>query len=214
MEAHSLSIELRTETGKGAARKLRAKGLIPAVFYGRGADAVGLAVTPKALTAALTTPLRRNVLLKLSIGGQEQLAMVKELQVEPLTRAVLHLDLYKVALDQKVTVLVPFSTEGRAKGVIAGGEINVIYRDLPVSTTPDKIPAEIKVDVTNMALGDSLRTKDIALPAGVEIVFDAERSLVTCAEPRKLAPEEEAGAAGAPGATPAGETPAAATPAA
>jgi len=212
MEAHSLSIEIRPETGKGAARKLRAKGLIPAVFYGRGAAAVGIAIGPKALTAALTTPMRRNVLLQLEVAGEKQLAMLREVQIDPLSRAVLHLDLYKVTLDQKVVVQVPFATEGRAKGVVAGGEITAIYRELPVRTTPDQIPAEIKVDVTNMALGDSLRTKNLSLPSGVEVLFDAERSLVTCAEPRKLAPEEETAATGAPGAG-AGETPAA-TPAA
>lgn len=216
MEPFSLGIEVRTETGKGAARKMRAKGLVPGVFYGRDAKTLGVAIAPKALTQALSTPQRRNVLLKLDAHGETHLAMVKELQLHPVSRAVLHVDLYKVSLEQRVLASVPLLTEGRAKGVIEGGEITVVYRDVPLRCTPDKIPAEIKVDVTNMALGDSLRAKDIALPEGVEIMFDPERSLVTCAEPRKLPPEEEATpGAVVPGAAPAaGETPAAATPAA
>ena len=203
MEPFSLTTEPRTDTGNGPARRLRARGLIPGVFYGRGTAAVSLAITPKELTHALMTPYRRNALLKIDIGGVSQLAMVKELQVHPVTRALLHVDLYKVELGQPVLADVPFSAEGRAKGVVLGGEVNVVYRTLPVRTTPDNIPAEIKVDVTNLNLGEAIRTKDLVLPAGVEVLFDAERSLITCAEPRKLAPEEETGNAGAAAGTPA-----------
>jgi large subunit ribosomal protein L25 len=220
MDALTLTTETRVkgETGKGPARRLRARGLVPGVFYGPGAEPLGIAVAPKALTQALSTPHRRNALLKLNIAGQEHLAMVKELQVHPITRAPLHLDLYKVSLDREIEVRVPFVAEGKAKGVVDGGEVNVIYRDLPVRTTPDKIPAIITVDVTNMELNSHISTKDLTLPEGVRVALDAERHVVTCAEPRKLAPEEEeaaaAGAAapGAEGAAPAagGAAPAAA----
>jgi large subunit ribosomal protein L25 len=209
MEPLTLTTENRTETGKGAARRLRARGLVPGVFYGPGAEPVGLAATPKALAQALATPNRRNALLKLNVAGQEQLAMIKEVQVHPLTRLILHFDLYKVELDRPVVVPVPFATEGRAKGVIAGGEITAVFRDLPVRTTPDKIPPVIRVDVTNMELGDTFRVKDLQLPEGVEVTLEPERNLISCAEPRKR-PEEEAAVPGAEGAAPT----AAATPAA
>jgi large subunit ribosomal protein L25 len=213
MEPLTLTAELRAETGKGPARRLRARDLIPGVFYGQKAEAVGVAVAPKPLTHALASPQRRNVLLKLEVSGKEHLCMIKELQVHPVTRKVLHIDLYKVSLEQPVEVRVPFLTEGRAKGVVAGGEINVIYRELPVRTTPDKIPPVILVDVTNMALGDFIRTKDLQLPPGVEVTFDPERSLVSCAEPRKrpLDEDEIAAAAAQPAADAAAATPPAAT---
>jgi large subunit ribosomal protein L25 len=211
MEPLTLTAELRAETGKGAARRLRARDLIPGVFYGQKAEAVGVALLPKPLTHALASPHRRNVLLKLDLSGNAHLCMIKELQVHPVTRKVLHVDLYKVALDQAIEVRVPFLTEGRAKGVVAGGEINVIYRELPVRTTPDKIPAVILVDVTNMALGDFIHTKDLQLPSGVEVTFDPERSLVSCAEPRKRPLDEDEVAAGQPAAEAAAATPAAAT---
>jgi large subunit ribosomal protein L25 len=198
MEPLTLTTETRPDTGKGAARRLRAAGLVPGVFYGPGAQPVGIAATPKALTQVLTTPHRRNALLKLNLDGQEHLAMLKELQVHPVTRKLLHFDLFKVDLDRPVVAPVPFVTEGRAKGVIAGGELSVVFRDLPVRCAPDKVPAEIKVDVTNMELGDVFRVKDLQLPEGVQVTLDSERSLVSCAEPRKR-PEEE-GAAGAEGA--------------
>jgi large subunit ribosomal protein L25 len=208
MEPLTLTTENRTETGKGAARRLRARGLVPGVFYGPGAEPVGLAATPKALAQALSTPNRRNTLLKLAIGGQEQLAMIKEVQVHPVTRQVLHFDLYKVDLDRPVVVAVPFATEGRAKGVIAGGEITVVFRDLPVRTTPERIPPIIRVDVTHMELGDTFRVKNLQLPEGVEVTLEAEQNLVSCAEPRKRPTDEEDAVPGAEGA------PAAATPAA
>jgi large subunit ribosomal protein L25 len=191
MEPLTLTTELRADTGKGPARRLRAKGLIPGVFYGPNAKATGIAVTPKALTQALSTPYRRNTLLQLEVGGAKHLAMVKELQVHPVSRKVVHVDLYEVALDRPVQALVPFAHEGRAKGVVAGGELYVVFRDLPVRTTPDKIPDVIKVDVTNLELGDAVRVKDLALAPGVEVVLEPERSVVYCAEPRKLAPEED-----------------------
>ena len=214
MEAHTLETETRAkgETGRGPARRLRARGMVPAIFYGPDAQPTGIAVSPKSLTHALSTPHRRNALLKLSVDGQEHLAMVKELQVHPVTRALLHVDLYKVSLDRPVEAMVPFVTEGRAKGVIAGGEVNVVYRDLPVRTVPDKIPALITVDVTDLELNQHISTKELVLPEGVEVMLPSDRHLVTCAEPRKQAAEEEAapGAAVAAGTETAAAAPAAA----
>src|SRR6476469_3893173 len=98
MEPVTLAIEERTGTGKGDARKLRAKGLGPGVFYGPGASPVAVATTPKALTQVLTTAHRRNALLRFDLAGKQHLAMVKEVQVHPVTRQVRHFDLYEVSL--------------------------------------------------------------------------------------------------------------------
>jgi large subunit ribosomal protein L25 len=209
MEPLALTTENRAETGKGAMRRLRAKGLTPAIFYGPGNGAVKLAISPKGLLHALQTPYRRNQVIALDVAGERKLAMVRELQVHPISREIQHVDFYEVDISKTVDVKVPFATEGRAKGVIAGGEIFVVFRELPLRSTPDRIPALIKVDVTNMELGDTMRVKDLALPEGVTAMLDPERSLVSCAEPRKRpTEEEEAAAAGTatPGAAPAGGT--------
>ena len=118
MDALTLTTETRVkgETGKGPARRLRARGLVPGVFYGPGAEPIGIAVAPKALTQVLSTPHRRNALLKLNIAGQEHLAMVKELQVHPVTRAPLHLDLYKVSLDREIEVVGAVRGRGPRQG--------------------------------------------------------------------------------------------------
>ncbi|HMI90251.1 MAG TPA: 50S ribosomal protein L25 [Polyangiales bacterium] len=207
MEPLAISTETRVETGKGAMRRLRAKGLTPAVFYGPNSPkAVQIAVSPKALLHALATPYKRNQVMALDVGGERKLAMVRELQVHPLTRQVQHVDFYEVALDRTIDVRVPFTTEGRAKGVIAGGEITVVFRDVPLRATPNRVPPVINVDVTNMELGHVFRVKDLALPEGVSALLDPERSLVTCAEPRKRLAEEDEAAAATPGAVAAAPT--------
>jgi large subunit ribosomal protein L25 len=210
MEPTTLSTEIRDSRGKNAARVLRAQGRIPAVFYGNGTEPIALSISPKELTAALSTQVRRNAVLQLEIGGQKQLAMVKDLQVHPVTRELRHADLYRVALDVPVVVQVPLRALGKAKGTIEGAELYVLYRELPIRTTPDKIPTVIEVDVTNLDKNQSLHVKDLPLPAGVTVALPQERSVISCHEARKKA-DEEADAAAAPGApgAPAGAAPAA-----
>jgi len=216
MEPTTLSTEIRASRGKSAARQLRAKGRIPAVFYGSGTEPVALSLSPKELAAALSTEVRRNAVLQLDVGGQKQLAMVKELQVHPVTRELRHADLYRVSLDAQVTVQVPLRALGKAKGFIAGAELYVLYRELPVRTTPDKIPTVIEVDVSNMELGDTLHVRDLPLAAGVSVALPPERSVISCAEQRKRLEEEADATAtpGAPGAPAAGAPAAGAAPAA
>lgn len=213
MQTHTLTTENRDQTGKGAARQLRTRGLLPAVFYGPGREPKGLAVSPKELTAALSTELGRNALVKLTVGGKEELAMVQDLQVHPVTRKPVHVDFYGVDAAQEITREVPFIAEGKAKGVVEGGELVVIYRMLPLRAKPGQFPTKITVDVSPLSIGDHVKVKDLALPPGVSAALPPERNVVSCTTIRKRAEEEEAAAAapGAPGAAPeAGAAPAAA----
>ena len=211
MQTHTLTTEPRELTGKNAARQLRARGLVPAVFYGRETKPAGLSVSPKELTAALSTPHGRNALITIKVGGKEQLAMVQDLQVHPVTRKPVHVDLYRVDAEQPIVRKVPFIAEGKAKGVVAGGELVVIYRDLPLRAKPGQFPARITSDVTPLEIGDHIKVKDLALPAGVEAVLPSERNVVSCVTMRKRKEEEEAAAAAAtaaaPGAPAAGASP-------
>lgn len=204
MQTHTLTTEARDITGKNAARQLRARGLVPAVFYGRETKPTGLAVSPKELTAALSTPFGRNALVTIKVGGQDQLAMVQDLQVHPVTRKPVHVDFYRVDASLPIVRKVPFIAEGKAKGVVAGGELVVIYRDLALRAKPDQFPANIKADVTPLEIGDHIKVKDLALPQGVEVVLPPERNVVSCVTMRKRKEEEEAAPApGAAGAAPA-----------
>jgi large subunit ribosomal protein L25 len=203
MQTHTLTTEARDLIGKNAARQLRARGLVPAVFYGRETKPSGLAVSPKELTAALSTPQGRNALITINVGGQDQLAMVQDLQIHPVTRKPLHVDFYRVDETKTIVRKVPFIAEGKAKGVVAGGELVVIYRDLELRAKPGHFPASLKADVTPLEIGDHIKVKDLALPEGVELVLPPERNVVSCVTMRKRKEEEEAPAPGAAGATPA-----------
>jgi large subunit ribosomal protein L25 len=211
MQKHTLTTEARELTGKNAARQLRARGLVPAVFYGRDTKPAGLSVSPKELTAALSTPHGRNALITVTIDGRDELAMVQDLQIHPVTRKPIHVDLYRVDSEKLIVRDVPFVVEGKAKGVVAGGELAVIYRAIRLRAKPADLPAKIQVDVTPLDIGDHIKVKDLPLPQGVEVMLPAERNVVSCVTMRKRKEEEEAAAA-TPGAPAAGASPSKAPP--
>jgi large subunit ribosomal protein L25 len=152
METQTLKAEVRTEGGKGPARQLRMKGLIPAVFYGPGKKPANLTVKPDDVVDLVSGEFGRNQIVTLEFAGNKELAVVRDLEIDPLSRAVLHVDFYSVSRDRAVRARVPFLTKGRAIGVAQGGVLRVIYRTLPVLGAPDQIPAKIEVDVTPLDL--------------------------------------------------------------
>lgn len=204
MQTQTLQVEVRQSGGKGPARQLRLQGKIPAVLYGPGVDTTKLAISPNEFVKALQTEMGKNAIFELPVEGGSHLAIVKDVQVHPVTRAPLHVDFYRVATDREIDVVVPLRTHGRAVGVHKGGSLQAIYRDLPVRCTPDKIPAAITVDVTPLDIGDVVKVQDVQLPEGVRIQLPPERRIVTVTEARRiLAAEEGAPAEGAaPAATP------------
>ena len=216
METQTLSAEVREGSGKGPSRQLRMKGLIPAVFYGPGTEVQTLAISPKEIVKVLSTVYKRNIVVDLNIGGKKELSMIREVQVHPHTREALHVDFYRVSNDRTVDVSVPFKTEGRAAGVIKGGVLNMIYRDVPIRTTPDKIPAVLVADVSSIEMGEALLVKDLKLPDGVSVLLKPERRLATVDEYSKLVMAEdptEAAAVPAAGAAAAAPAAGAAAPA-
>ena len=217
METKTLQAEVRPEGGKGPARQLRMRGLIPAAFYGPGTDPMGLAVAPKELLKALATEHGQNQLIELSIKAgdkvRSELAIVRELQIHPVKRSAVHVDFYRVSRDRAVKTTIPFEVKGKAAGVVNGGELHVVFRRLPILALPDRIPARITVDVTSLEVGEAIHVKDLQLPEGVSITLPSARTLVSCQMEKKRG-EEEATPAAAAGATPAAGAPAAAAPAA
>jgi large subunit ribosomal protein L25 len=210
MDTQTLTAEVRSGSGKGPARQLRMRGLIPAVFYGKGVQPSSMAVSPKELAQALTGPLGRNQPISLKVAGQDELALVKELQIHPISREPRHVDFYRIQADQPVAVEVPFRTTGKAAGVVKGGEQHTIYRKLPVRVLPGKIPVVIEHDVTNVDVNEVVQVKDLKLPDGVEIALGPDRTLVAMyseEKKKRLHAEEEPtvvpGAVAAEGAAPA-----------
>ena len=219
MSETALVVDSRTATGKGAVRKLRAAGRIPAVLYGQGKESVPLTIDPRALEKVLRAG-GANALLDLTVEGRPELgspvALVKELQRHPIRGTIVHADLYQVDLTRTVEVEVPVHLVGKAKGIDFGGILEHSLREIALECLPRSIPASIEVDVSNMEVGDVIHVRDLALPPGVSLVSDPDLGVVHVALP---AAEEEApvaaaaeGAAAAPAA--AGEAAAAAAPAA
>jgi large subunit ribosomal protein L25 len=205
----TLVAETRSNTGKGAARQLRAKGLVPAIYYGPGHEPAGLAVRPKELIAALSSAYGRNTLITLQVDGKTEQALVQDVQVHPVTRHPLHVDFYRVDLEKEIEREVTFVTDGRSKGVVAGGEMIVIYRTITLRAKPGVFPSSVHADVTNLEIGDHIKVKDLKLPEGVTVALPPERNVVSVTTLRKRKEEEEAAAPGAAGAAGASTAPAA-----
>jgi large subunit ribosomal protein L25 len=205
METTTLQAEVRASRGKGPARRLRAEGKVPGVFYGPGVEPTPLTLSPKELTKALRGERGRNVVFKLSVDGKDELAMVKDLTADPVTQELLHIDLYRILEDRVLEVNVPFRTYGRSVGVVQGGVLNVTRRVLPIRTTAANIPVSIDADVTHLALKDTISVEDIELPEGVECLLKPKLTLVIILEPRKATAAEVAEDAAAEAAKPSAE---------
>ncbi len=208
---HSVTAKPRTESGKGAARRLRNSGQVPAVAYGKDLPATSLSVTPKDIVTIIKSERGQNTVLKMTVeGGKELLCMIKNYTYHPVSRALEHVDFVEVKLDRTVDVHVPLQANGKAVGVVAGGLLRQVYRTIPVRCLPDRIPLKVECDVTNLELGDAIATKDLKLPEGVEVLLPAEQTLVAVVAPEKDRTEEAAAVPGAPAAGAAAAAPAAA----
>ncbi len=195
METTTLSAEVRTECGKGPSRRLRMEGKIPVVLYGPGIDPTPLTLAPKTLIRALRGERGRNSIFSIEHGGNETLAMVRDLVVEPVSRELLHVDFLKLDLEKEVNSVVTLKTKGRAVGVQRGGILNVTRRDLPIRSKPADIPAFIEFDVSEVEMFQAVRVSDIPVPDGVVIRLDPKLTVVTVLEDRKAKVAAEAAAA-------------------
>ena len=197
MEQITLGAQLRTEFGKGAARKLRRAEQIPAVLYGHGIDPIALTVDSHQLKKAMSSGVKEGVLIDLNIKtDQEQknrIVMLKELQIHPAKRYFLHADFYEIAMDRKLQVQVPVEITGTAKGVEEGGTLQIIRREIDVLGLPLDIPESIVVDVTGMQIGDSIHVEELPVPEGVEILADVNFTVVTVSSAMAAEAVEEEG---------------------
>jgi large subunit ribosomal protein L25 len=181
---NALVAEVRDATGKGAARKLRAAGRIPAVVYGRGTESRAISVDPKALVQLLQKGgAGMNTLIELSVDGTAKTVLVKELQRDPVRGRPLHTDFYLVDLDQKVEVSVPIHLTGRAPGVELGGILDHPLREIELECLPRAIPESIDVDVSALDVGDSIHVRDLELPEGVSVQSDVNLAVASVVAP-------------------------------
>ena len=186
MSETQLVVQVREGTGKSVARKLRASGRAPAVIYGQGKDSVPIALDPRQLEKILRQG-GLNTLLDVIVEGREDLsgtvALVKELQRDAVRGGLLHADLFRVDLTQKVEVEVPVHLTGKSAGVELGGVLDHMLREITLSCLPRRIPDSIEADVSALEVGDVLHVRDLALPADVELITDGELAVAHVVTP-------------------------------
>jgi large subunit ribosomal protein L25 len=198
-----LKAEPRSTVGRSAVRKLRARGLIPAVIYGGNDKPQPLQVSARDINAMMSQASGENVLVELEIGGdrQSRTALVQEVQHSPVRGEIRHVDFHAISMDQMIQAEVPLEPLGTAVGVKTfGGLLEQSLRALAIECLPVDLPDRITVDISHLNIGDSIHVRDIQLPAGVtpkvQLDLTAFSVVAPVVEEERVATEAEAAAAG------------------
>jgi large subunit ribosomal protein L25 len=191
----SLAARVRTDTGKGAARRLRRSEQVPAIFYGPNSQSVMLAVRYVDLKTLLRSTSSENVIFQLQIesdqGRSSKTVMLKELQTDPLKPIYYHADFYEISMDKEITLNVPVHLVGTPAGAAKGGILQHVKRDLAVSCLPGNLVEFLEVDVTALDIGDAVHVKDVVLPAGLKASDDEESTIAVVTAPHVVAEKVE-----------------------
>ena len=205
MEMRALTIEKRVGIGKGAAKRLRRTGRVPAILYGAGTP-VNIAVNPKDIFRLIHGHEGGTQLLQVTFAESpdKRMAIIRDMQVDPVTEDLVHVDLQEVAMDKPIQVTVPLRHVGEPVGVRdAKGILEMILREVQVSCLPASIPESFTADVSELGIHDVFTVGQLVAPEGVRILTDASQAVATVAPP--MAEEEVAApvATGVVAATPA-----------
>jgi len=185
MEEIALSIEPRDGRGKGLSRRLRRSGKIPGVFYGPKSAAVSLVVDANEFASQVAS-LEGSHLIRFRATTpelQQRVALLREVQSDPVSGAILHVDFYEVDLTQRLQVTVPLHFVGKAVGVAEGGILQPVLRDIQVECLPSDIPQYIEVDVSTLAVHDAIHLGDLRMPSNVTAIFESNDAVVTVLPP-------------------------------
>jgi len=198
-----IKAERRKVLGKNACYRLRCQGLVPAILYGPGVENIPLVLNKKDVFSILKSETGERTIFRLALDGEERNVMIKELQVDPVTDELLHVDLFQIAMDKPIRVSVPVLLQGEAIGVkTQGGLVDFITREIEIECLPHLIPDHIVVDISSLHVHQSIKVADLTPPPGIKIIDDPETVIVTIglpeAEEVAAAPAEEALVAEAP----------------
>lgn len=172
---------MREETGKGASRRLRAEGIVPAVFYGSGSASFSIAVGNKELSGILSGEGGISTFFNMTFEDSKmdkKMSIIKELQIDPVSEKLIHVDFFELSMDKKMTAMIPIRLTGKAVGVELGGNLQPIRRELEVSCFPKDLPGFIEIDVTSLDVGESIHVDEVKLPEGVEAPHDVNFTIV------------------------------------
>jgi len=184
MERITINVEKRKEFGKGAARSLRRKSMIPAVIY-RGGRAIPIKFSKRELTQFINTTAGGQVMVNLEFSdGESRLALLKDYQVDPTKRELLHADFFEVSLTEKVRVTVHVTTAGEPIGVKRdGGILQCLLREIEVECLPDRIPGQIEIDISGLEIGRSLHVSDLKLGEDIKVLTNPQETIVNVLAP-------------------------------
>ena len=172
----TIAAESRDSRGKNEARRLRAKGSMPAVVYGGSNGPTPVAVNPKELTRILHSKTGHNTIFNLGLtGGENTPVMIVDWQYDPIKDSLLHVDLKRIDLEQRISVKVPVVTQGDPRGVkIQGGIHEIITREVEVECLPDEIPEQFTINVAELTIGQSVRAGEIPMAGSMKLLSPAD----------------------------------------
>jgi large subunit ribosomal protein L25 len=186
-----LKAEQRDGRGKGAARKIRASGRVPAVVYGHGVDPLHVTIDAKELFHLLHTDAGMNVLVDMRVNSDNFLAMPREVQRDHIKGQFIHIDFLRIARDEKISVEVPIHIVGESHGVKEGGVIEHHLWDLHLECFPQDVPTSIEADITALGINESLKVSDLEVPDKLTVLTSLDEAVVSVVPPQVLRVEEE-----------------------
>jgi len=202
----TIAAEGRDARGKNEARRLRAKGSMPAVVYGGAEGATAVAISPKELSRILNSKTGHNTIFNLTLPGDAATpVMIVDWQFDPIKDSLLHADLKRIDLTKRITVKVPVVTHGDPKGVkLQGGIHEIVTREIEIECLPDEIPEQFDVNVTELVIGQNIRVSEIPLTGSMKLLSspDAVVSHVVALRVEEAAAPETVEAAATPAAEP------------
>ena len=188
MQEVNLEAEVREKAGKEVAHLLRSQGRVPAILYGRQKENVKISIPSRDFFHLIHGQASGNVVIRLQISGsnnevQEEITIIRDIQYDPVTEKILHVDFFRISLDEAILSEVPLQVVGTAAGVKAGGVIEHALRTLEVRCLPLDIPDVIEVDVTPLEIGQSLHVRDLKVPDDVEVITSPDATAILVAAP-------------------------------
>lgn len=187
MEKLDITVEAREKSGKGVARKLRRDGKIPGVLYSKG-DSIPLSLNLLSLNKVFHSSAGENVLINLKIEGakkkSERIALIRDLQRDPITGQLLHVDLFEVSMDKEIRIKVPIEIIGdQPLGIKEGGMLQHNLREIEIECLPSQIPDRIPVDASSLRIGDTIHVGDLTMEKNIKVITEADQPVVTVAAP-------------------------------
>ena len=191
MRQIALNAKVRDKIGKGASRRLRRQGRIPAIVYGRKESPLSLEVGERELKKVAGMTAGQNAIINLSLDGEEGkiLALVKDVQHHPVTDRLLHVDFYRISLHDKITVSAPVTVTGESVGVKEGGILEHILWEVEVECLPTRVPERIEVDITSLKIGDTVHVRDLKTEEGIKILTEGEKTVLSLVPPTVIKEE-------------------------